>query len=268
VVADSFGLAILPEVHDTYATHERLSSRGFWTYDFVLPGLLLHAFDTGETERLADHLAKSPARQFTNLDCHDGIPVRPDLDGILTPPEMAHLAEQVRQRGGNVNHILSETHAEDGDVHQLNCTYYSALDDDDERYVAARAIQLFARGVPQIYYVGLLAGMNDRDAFERTGEGRAVNRHDYTSGEIQEALGRSVVGRVIDLVRLRNRHPAFDGELIVENDDGATIRLEWRHGGEVIALIVDLAQGYAALADRGRLEPLADWATSLHSRAT
>ena len=46
-VADSFGLAILPEVHDIYATHERLSAHGFWTYDFVLPGLLLHAFETG-----------------------------------------------------------------------------------------------------------------------------------------------------------------------------------------------------------------------------
>ena len=46
-------------------------------------------------------------------------------------------------------------------MHQLNCTYYSALGEDDERYLAARAIQLFARGVPQIYYVGLLAGAND-----------------------------------------------------------------------------------------------------------
>ena len=84
-VADSFGLAILPEVHDAHATHERLSAHGFWTYDFVLPGLLLHAFATGEARRLAEHLARSPDRQFTNLDCHDGIPVRPDLDGILTP---------------------------------------------------------------------------------------------------------------------------------------------------------------------------------------
>ena len=59
-VADSFGLAILPEVHDSYATHERLSAHGFWTYDFVLPGLLLSAFETGDTRRLADHLARSP----------------------------------------------------------------------------------------------------------------------------------------------------------------------------------------------------------------
>ena len=37
-VADSLGLVVLPEVHDAYATHERLAAHGFWTYDFVLPG--------------------------------------------------------------------------------------------------------------------------------------------------------------------------------------------------------------------------------------
>jgi len=266
-IADSFGLAILPEVHDVHATHERLSSKGFWTYDFVLPGLLLNAFDTGETRRLAQHLAKSPVRQFTNLDCHDGIPVRPDLDGILTPFEMAHLADQVRQRGGNVNRILSEAHADEGDVHQLNCTYYSVLGDDDERYIASRAIQLFARGVPQIYYVGLLAGANDHLSVERTGEGRAINRHDYTSGEIEVALDRSVVKRVVELIRLRNTHPAFDGDLRVDADSTHSIRLEWRHGKAVIALFLDLIDGCATLTDGGRVEPLAEWAPAYGGNA-
>ena len=84
-VAGSFGLAVLPEVHDEYGTHQRLSEHGFWTYDFVLPALLLHAFQSGRLDRLAAHLDRSPDRQFTTLDCHDGIPVRPDLDGILEP---------------------------------------------------------------------------------------------------------------------------------------------------------------------------------------
>ena len=46
-VAGSLGMVVLPEVHDEYATHRRLSDHGFWTYDFVLPGLLLHTFQTG-----------------------------------------------------------------------------------------------------------------------------------------------------------------------------------------------------------------------------
>jgi sucrose phosphorylase len=247
-VADSYGLAILPEVHDQYSTHERLAAHGFWTYDFVLPGLVLDALETGKGRRLAAHLSRSPDRQFTTLDCHDGIPVRPDLDGVLEPAEMLDLAERIQRRGGNVNRILSDRHAPEVDVHQLNSTYYSALDCDVERYVAARAIQLFAKGVPQIYYVGLLAGENDNAAVERTGDGRAINRHDYTVEEVRDALSRPVVDRLIELVRLRNAHPAFDGTLDVVGE-GSSLRLVWRNGEAMCRLDVDLASGHTAVTE-------------------
>ena len=259
-VAASFGLAVLPEVHDGYATHQRLASHGFWTYDFVLPGLLLHTFQTGDATRLAAHLAGSPDRQFTTLDCHDGIPVRPDLDGILEPIEMLDLADRVQRHGGNVNRILSDHDADEIDVHQVNSTYYSALGGDDERYVAARAIQVFAKGVPQIYYVGLLVGENDRVAVERTGEGRAINRHNYSTEEIGKALIRPVVQRVFDLVRLRNTHPAFDGDVCIESDNEHSIRLRWVRGDAALALEVDFASGRATVVDQGRRSRIAEWA--------
>jgi sucrose phosphorylase len=258
-VAGSLGLAVLPEVHAEYGTHQRLAEHGFWTYDFVLPALLLHAFQSSRLDRLATHLQRSPDRQFTTLDCHDGIPVRPDLDGILEPGEMLRLAAHVGDRGGNVNRILSNAHADGFDVHQLNCTYYSALNGDDERYIAARAIQLFAKGVPQVYYVGLLAGENDRLAVERTGDGRAVNRHDYSADEIAIALNWPVVRRVLELVRLRNTHPAFDGELSVELRDARSMRLGWRHGDAGLVLEVDLATGHAATVDGSERTDIAAW---------
>jgi sucrose 6(F)-phosphate phosphorylase len=250
-VADALGLAVLPEVHDRYATHEALAEHGYWTYDFVLPGLLLCALETGSAARLSRHLARSPERQFTMLDCHDGIPVRPDLDGILEPREMLWLADLVQDRGGNVNRIMSEAHADgDVDVHQLNCTYYAALDCDDDRYVAARAIQLFARGVPQIYYVGLLAGENDHRAVTESGEGRSINRHDYSISEVEAAIRRPVVKRVLDLVRLRNTHPAFAGHLDVTTVDPGVLRLTWRLDADVCELEVDLRSGQASIATR------------------
>jgi sucrose 6(F)-phosphate phosphorylase len=243
-VADSFRLVLLPEVHDRYATHEALAGHGYWTYDFVLPGLLLHAFSTGSAGRLGDHLERSPERQFTMLDCHDGIPVRPDLDGILSQSEMVDLAELVQRRGGNVNRILSESHADgDVDVHQLNCTYYEALDCDDDRYVAARAIQLFARGVPQLYYVGLLAGANDHDAVAESGEGRAINRHNYSTAEVHSALRRGVVRRVLELVRLRSNNPAFHGQLAVSTPSPSRLRMTWTAGNDGCELEADLASG-------------------------
>ncbi len=250
-VADSLGLVVLPEVHDRYATHEALAARGYWTYDFVLPGLVLHALETRSAGHLADHLARSPERQFTMLDCHDGIPVRPDLDGILAPRELLRLADLVKRQGGNVNRILSEAHADgDVDVHQLNCTYYSALNCDDDRYVAARAIQLFARGIPQVYYVGLLAGENDHQAVAESGDGRSINRHDYTLSEVEFAIRRPVVQRVLDLVRLRNIEPAFLGRLDVTTVDPATLRLTWTLGADACELEVDLRSGRAAIARR------------------
>jgi sucrose phosphorylase len=220
-----------------------LASRGHWTYDFVLPALLLDAFHFGRGDTLAAHLAQSPAKQFTTLDCHDGIPVRPDLDGLLSTTDLRALSDRTVARGGNINRILSTVEPNDLDVHQLNCTYYAALGHDDDRYLAARAIQLFARGVPQIYYVGLLAGDNDHAAVERTGEGRAINRHDFSLHEISVELQRPVVRRLSELVALRNTHPAFDGTLRVAVPSPSTLRMTWTHRLSECTLSVDLATG-------------------------
>jgi sucrose phosphorylase len=246
--AAEVGLTVLPEIHDVPATHERLVSRGYWTYDFVLPGLTLLALETGEAARLARHLASSPERQFTTLDCHDGIPVSPDLEGVLAPAEMQALAEVILRRGGNINRILSDAPTDGVDVHQLNCTYFSALGEVDRRYLAARAIQLFAPGIPQVYYVGLLAGANDHEACARTGEGRAVNRHDYTRAELGEALTRPVVRELLDLLRLRATHPAFGGALEVETTSPSSLRLTRTAGSARAVLDVDLATGRFDLA--------------------
>ena len=65
-LAASFGLVVLPEVHDVYATHERLASHGFWTYDFVLPALLLQSFSSGDHS--TPHLS---SRRFPGQPVHD-----------------------------------------------------------------------------------------------------------------------------------------------------------------------------------------------------
>ena len=64
-VADRSGLVVLPEVHDVYETHEKLAARGYWTYDFVLPGLVLHAFLTGDAAAPGP-----PSRAFARAPVH------------------------------------------------------------------------------------------------------------------------------------------------------------------------------------------------------
>ena len=96
-------------------------------------------------------------------------------------------------------------------------------------------------------------------AVERTGEGRAINRHDYAADEIDAALDRPVVRRLIDLVRLRNTHPAFDGELSVETDTEHSIRLRWLGADSEVTLEVDFASGRASVIDEARRAPIAEW---------
>jgi hypothetical protein len=101
----------------------------------------------------------------------------------------------------------------------------------------------------QIYFVGLLAGENDHKAVERTGDGRAINRHDYSRREVEEAVRRPVVRRLLELVRLRNTHPAFEGALAVESDGEHSLWIRWRNGDETCSLEVDLTSGRTAVTD-------------------
>ena len=84
----------------------------------------------------------------------------------------------------------------------MNTTYYSALGNNDAAYLLARAIQFFAPGIPQVYYVGLLAGENDVENVKRTGEGREINRHNFTLEEIDKAYNQDVVQDYLSLLTL------------------------------------------------------------------
>jgi len=248
-IADAKGIALLPEVHAQRAIQSRLSQRGYWTYDFILPYAILEALTIHSPLRLRPYLLSRPAKQFTMLDCHDGIPVKPDMDGLYAPEDVRRLVQTCLDRGGNLSLVVSAEHQDpDGfDVHQIRGTYYSLLGCDDDAYIAARAIQFFVPGVPQVYYVGLLAGQNDVEAVARTGEGREINRHNFTMEEIGVAADKDVVRRLERLIRLRNRHPAFDGEFRVFDSAESRLRLAWSLGGEECVLDVDFASNQSSV---------------------
>jgi sucrose 6(F)-phosphate phosphorylase len=250
--AGKVGMEILPEVHAHYSIQFKLAQHGYWTYDFVLPFLILHALLLGKSGKLKDYLHVCPRQQFTMLDCHDGIPVQPDLDDIVEVDEAEQVVNICRERGANISPIFSLEHKRqaDFDAHQINCTYYSALDQDDDAYIAARALQFFAPGVPQVYYVGLLAGENDQEAVERTGEGRAINRRNYTSQEVVEALKKPVVQRLQEIIRFRNAYPAFNGRFEVLESRENEVRLSWEMGDSRCVLFVDLDEKKARIEYR------------------
>ncbi|MHA6530062.1 sucrose phosphorylase [Paenibacillus sp. BAC0078] len=241
-MADSLDIELLPEVHAHYSTQYKLSEHGCWIYDFILPYRVLEALTGRSNTELYSYLKTRPHKQFTMLDCHDGIPVKPDLDDLIDTNEARELVDLCVERGANLSLILSDEHkAADGfDVHQIRCTYYSALNEDDNAYLAARAIQLFTPGIPQVYYVGLLAGGNDMEQVKATGEGREINRHNYTVEEIEHALEQEAVKRLMKLIRFRNTYSAFDGEFHVLDAANDEIRLLWQQGEKYCKLVISL----------------------------
>lgn len=241
-VADSLNIELLPEVHAHYTTQFKLADYGSWIYDFILPYRVLETLINKSSTHLLDYLKNRPHKQFTMLDCHDGVPVKPDLDDLIDSNEARKLVDVCLERGANLSRVLSDEHkAPDGfDVHQIRGTYYSLLNCDNDAYIASRAIQFFTPGIPQVYYVGLLAGENDEQLFKETGEGRDINRHNYSLEEIEESLNKDVVQRLLKLIRFRNKYEAFQGEFSVLESKEDEVKLKWKKGNKYCQLFIDL----------------------------
>jgi len=257
--ARELGVTVLVEIHAHFERQIAIGSAVDRVYDFALPPLLLHGLYTGDPVPLRRWLAMRPVNAVTVLDTHDGIgviDVGPDQmgdgrPGLLTVEQVSALVEGIHERSGGQSREATGWAASNVDVYQVNCTYYAALGGDDAAYLLARAVQLFTPGIPQVYYVGLLAGGNDMDLLARSGVGRDINRHSYTPREIARDLARPVVVALLALIRFRNAHPAFSGRCEV-GGDGSHVVLTWTAGAKSAALDADLAAGRATLTWTGR----------------
>ena len=247
------GAIILPEIHEHYSMPFKIAKHGYFIYDFALPMVTLYSLYSGKSERLAHWLKMCPMKQFTTLDTHDGIGVV-DARDILTPEEVKYTSQELYKVGANVKKKYSSAEYHNLDIYQINTTFYSALGDDDKKYFMARLLQVFAPGIPQIYYVGMLAGKNDIKLLEETKEGRNINRHYYTREEVAEEVKRPVVASLLKLFTFRNTEAAFDleGNIEVETPSENEIRIvrmnkDQTHKAELKANLKTL--DYQVLAD-------------------
>ena len=224
--AAKYQVELLPEIHEHYSIQMKIADHDYFVYDFALPMVVLYSLYSGKSNRLANWLKMSPMKQFTTLDTHDGIGVV-DARDLLTDEELDYTSEQLYKVGANVKRVYSSEKYNNLDIYQINSTYYSALGNDDASYLLSRILQCFAPGIPQIYYVGLLAGENDIELLEATKEGRNINRHYYTLEEIEKEVERPVVKQLLSLLRFRNTSKAFDleGEIEISTPDESTIEI-------------------------------------------
>lgn len=234
------GCEILPEIHEHYTIPMKIADKGFWIYDFALPVITLHALFNHTGKYLKKWLEMCPMKQFTTLDTHDGIGIV-DVKDLIPDDEIENVKEQMYSRGANVKKIYSSEAYNNLDIYQVNTTYYSALGNNDNAYLLARAIQFFAPGIPQVYYVGLLAGKNDVELMERTKNGRDINRHYYSAEDIDKEQDREVVRKLKELMELRNSHAAFglDGSISV-TADGDRISITRACGDSELTLSANL----------------------------
>ena len=252
--ARTLGIEVLVEVHGHYQEQIDIARRVDWVYDFALPPLVLHTLYTRDAAALTRWLQIRPRNAVTVLDTHDGIGVQdagPDerrgAPGLLSAEEIAAVVETLHGRSRGQSREASGSAASNLDADQVNCTFYDALGRRDSEYLIARAIQCFVPGIPQVYYVGLLAGLNDMELLRRTGVGRDINRHYYSPGELRHALDRPVVHSLLTLLRLRNRHRAFHGAFRAIASAPSQLAFEWVHDTAIARLEVNLAEMRASI---------------------
>lgn len=240
-IVKPYGVALLPEIHEHYTMQTKIAEKDYYVYDFALPMLLINALYYGRTEYLKHWLTICPRKQFTTLDTHDGIGVV-DVKDLLPEKEIERTREDIFQYGANVKKIYNTAAYNNLDIYQINCSYYSALGDDDDSYLLARAVQFFAPGIPQVYYVGMLAGKNDLKLLEETKVGRNINRHYYTTEEIAEEVERPVVKKLLALMEFRNSHPAFDGAFALSDCGEHELHIIRSHGAERAELFANFVE--------------------------
>lgn len=253
------GMQVLVEVHGHHQDQIAIARQVDRVYDFALPALVLHALYRRDAGPLRRWLEMRPQNAVTVLDTHDGIGVADvaarthpsPAAGLLAAGEIEALVASIHERSGGGSRLASGSASSNVDASQINCTFYDALGRRDEEYLIARAIQCFVPGVPQIYYVGLLAGTNDLDLLRRTGVGRDINRHYYTPQELHSQLARPVVRSLLALLRLRNTHPAFQGSSRMPACAADQIVVEWTNEGDAARLEVDLTEMRATVTLTG-----------------
>jgi sucrose phosphorylase len=243
-LADKYGLTLLPEIHSRYEEkiHEKLSSEGYMTYDFFLPGLIIDALERNTNEfliRWIGDIQEKGIKVVNMLGCHDGIPLL-DLKGLLADKQIQSLIDIVVKRGGYVKDL----HGKKNMYYQVNATYYSALGEDDSKLLLARAIQIFMPGKPQVWYLDLLAGKNDHAAVEKAGPAghKEINRTNLTLEQAFNGLDKEAVRQQLSLLRFRNSFPAFgfDAKLKIQDSTPELLKLRWENNNCAATLEANL----------------------------
>ncbi len=195
-------------------------------YNFALPPLVLHTFYRGDCtalSRWALQLAypSMTTTYFNMLDTHDGVGLQ-GVKNILIREEI----DAIIERAISHNAFVSYKTGADGkdEAYEINTTWWGALNRSEsgeaptlqvKRFVASRSISLVLKGVPGIYFHGMLDTENDPEVVKRTGSRRDINRtvidEEYLDRALSDPDSRMslIRPRLRKLAEIRTSHRAF-----------------------------------------------------------
>ena len=241
----SRGIEVLVEIHSYYRTQIEIAKRVDYVYDFALPVLVLDCLFNRSASNLIKWLQVAPRNVMTVLDTHDGIGIvdvasENGMSGLIADEQLNEIVEKIHVNSKGESRKATGAAASNLDLYQVNCTYFDALGQDRNAYLIARAIQFFVPGIPQVYYVGLLAGQNDMKLLSETNVGRDINRHFYTIEEINTYVETDFFSDFKKLMLLRNTHKAFNGEFKLLETQASMLNITWTNQESWAMLTVDL----------------------------
>jgi sucrose phosphorylase len=195
-------------------------------YNFALPPLTLHTFQTGNATTLSNWakaltLPSGKTTFFNFLASHDGIGLNP-ARGILLDEEIDALVKKALEHGG----LISYKDNADGSQspYEMNINYFDALSNPNDnepldlqinRFIVAQAIMLSLIGVPGIYFHSLFGSRGWSEGVEQTGRNRTINREKCRLEVLEEELAdkNSLRAKVFmqysRLLLARSSSPAF-----------------------------------------------------------
>ena len=254
-IAQQNDLMLLPEIHAEYGLHlhDEVADKGYYIYDFFLPGLAIHTIENKSSKALltwAKEIIAKGYKTVNMLGCHDGIPVL-DLKGkevngaynkgLLEDTEIESIMNKIMERGGRVKNLYDPS-GNKISYYQINATFFSALGEDEQKLLLARVIQMFMPGIPQVWYLDIFAGKNNYEAADNGGSAghKEINRTTLTMNDIEQGLKTEVVKKQLEIMHLRNTSTAFSGHVEINDTVDAIIDVKWVNGDTVAHLKANL----------------------------
>jgi sucrose phosphorylase len=254
-IAQQNNLMLLPEIHAEYGLHlhDEVANEGYYIYDFFLPGLMIHTIENKTSKALlrwAKEIIAKGYKTVNMLGCHDGIPVL-DLkgkevngaynQGLLEDAEIENIMTTIMERGGRVKNLYDPS-GNKISYYQINATFFSALGEEEQKLLLARAIQMFMPGIPQVWYLDIFAGKNNYEAADNGGSAghKEINRTTLSMLDIEQGLKTEVVNKQLEIIRLRNTSNAFSGQVKINNIEDAIVDIKWVNGLTIAHLKANL----------------------------